>query len=186
MKTLRLTELIRHAKHAERQIAAEKTKKSNGREKQAHVILLILVQTFAENMAGNKQRPARNWRGPGFNRRGRNHGRRGRGRQSQGHSWVGKDECYLCRKKGHWAADCPEREDDSGAWDARHPSETWLNMAHAIMPEYAQFVSPEQLHCTAYVSQGPDPECDNEFSAEVKDSLHCSVCFGLKAGVLSQ
>ncbi|KAI3353531.1 hypothetical protein L3Q82_020051, partial [Scortum barcoo] len=35
-----------------------------------------------------------------------------------------------------------------------------LNMAHAIMPEYAQFVSPEQLHCTAYGSQGPDPECD--------------------------
>ncbi|KAI3370910.1 hypothetical protein L3Q82_007427 [Scortum barcoo] len=52
-----------------------------------------------------------------------------------------------------------------------------LNMAHAIMPEYAQFVSPEQLHCTAYVSQGPDPECDNEFSAEVKDSLHCFALF---------
>ncbi|KAI3360522.1 hypothetical protein L3Q82_002411 [Scortum barcoo] len=52
-----------------------------------------------------------------------------------------------------------------------------LNMAHAIMPEYAQFVSPEQLHCTAYVSQGPDPECDKEFSAEVKDSLHCSALF---------
>ncbi|KAI3353578.1 hypothetical protein L3Q82_020100 [Scortum barcoo] len=78
----RLTDLIRHAKHTERQITAEKTKKSNDREKQAHVILLILVKTFAENMAGNEQqRPARNWRGPGFNRRGRDDGRRG-------HSWV--------------------------------------------------------------------------------------------------
>ncbi|KAI3356750.1 hypothetical protein L3Q82_003427 [Scortum barcoo] len=35
----------------------------------------------------------------------------------------------------------------------------------------------------AYVSQGPDPEYDNEFSAEVKDSLHCSALFW-SAGII--
>ncbi|KAI3365418.1 hypothetical protein L3Q82_010510, partial [Scortum barcoo] len=44
-------------------------------------------------------------------------------------------------------------------------------------PETETETEEKQLHCTAYVSQGPDPECDNEFSAEVKDSLHCSALF---------
>ncbi|KAI3370909.1 hypothetical protein L3Q82_007426 [Scortum barcoo] len=78
----RLTDLIRHAKHAENQITAEKGRESDKREKQAHAAHLLLLKTFAKNMAGKEQqRPARNWRGPGFNRRGRDHGRRGRGRQ---------------------------------------------------------------------------------------------------------
>ncbi|KAI3360230.1 hypothetical protein L3Q82_014538 [Scortum barcoo] len=51
----RLTDLIRHARHAENQITAEKTRESDNREKQAHAAHLILVKTFAENMAGNEQ-----------------------------------------------------------------------------------------------------------------------------------
>ncbi|KAI3368184.1 hypothetical protein L3Q82_007914 [Scortum barcoo] len=52
-----------------------------------------------------------------------------------------------------------------------------VNMGRGIVPACAQFVSPEQLRCTAYVSQGPDSEYDNEFSPEVEDSLHCSALF---------
>ncbi|KAI3352576.1 hypothetical protein L3Q82_005514 [Scortum barcoo] len=73
----RLTELIRCAKNAERQITAEKERESDKREKQAHAAHLILVKTFA-NLAENK-RQAHNRRGAGFNRRGRDHGRGGRG-----------------------------------------------------------------------------------------------------------
>ncbi|KAI3357156.1 hypothetical protein L3Q82_015459 [Scortum barcoo] len=82
----RLTELIRCAKNAERQITAEKKKKSDNREKQAHAAHLLMIKTFT-NLAEN-ERQARNRRGAGFNRRGRNHGKGGRGRQGRGHSWL--------------------------------------------------------------------------------------------------
>ncbi|KAI3364844.1 hypothetical protein L3Q82_001026 [Scortum barcoo] len=115
----RLTELIRHAKHAERQITAEKTKKSD-REKQAHSAHLTMVKTVTNLAENEQQRQSRNRRGAGFNRRGRgHHGKGGRGRQGEeGRSWVGKDECYIYHKKGHWAADCPQRDDDSEPRDA--------------------------------------------------------------------
>ncbi|KAI3364668.1 hypothetical protein L3Q82_011443, partial [Scortum barcoo] len=49
----RLTELIQHAKHAERQITAEKTRKSDNREKQAHSAHLTMVKTVT-NLAENE------------------------------------------------------------------------------------------------------------------------------------
>ncbi|KAI3369330.1 hypothetical protein L3Q82_007463 [Scortum barcoo] len=113
-------------------------------------------------------------------------------RQGRGRSWVGRDERYICHRKGHWAADCPQREDDSGA-PIGSLTEPRGRRGHveregAIFQrqQIREFVSPEQLHCTAYVSQGPDPECDNEFSAEVKDSLHCSaLCWSASRSVIS-
>ncbi|KAI3363586.1 hypothetical protein L3Q82_001176 [Scortum barcoo] len=88
----------------------------------------------------------------------------------------------------HQKSDWTEREEGAcGERESHLPAAAnkgnMVNMARAIMPEYAQFVSPEQLHCIAYVSQGPDPEHDNEFSTKVKDSLPCSALFW-SAGVI--
>ncbi|KAI3374153.1 hypothetical protein L3Q82_006016 [Scortum barcoo] len=100
----RLTDLIRHAKHAENQITAEKGEGERQKRETGSGCPSPPAQNFRQkNMAGKEQqRPARNWRGPGFNRRGRDHGRRGRmaDRAEDIRGWERMSATYAGRRAG--------------------------------------------------------------------------------------
>ncbi|CAK6977633.1 uncharacterized protein LOC120812452 [Scomber scombrus] len=104
----RLTEVLRHAKHTEKCLAetAEKTeKKSKDTQQRAQ---LTMLQAFTQLKPRGQQRHHSN----GNHGRGRGRGGRGRGGNRP---WIGRDQCYLCRQTGHWAKECPNKDNSASA-----------------------------------------------------------------------
>ncbi|CAK6970983.1 uncharacterized protein LOC124478066 isoform X1 [Scomber scombrus] len=104
----RLTEVLRHAKHTEKCLAetAEKTEKKNKDTQQR--AQLTMLQAFTQLQPHGQQRHHSN----GNHGRGRGRGGKGRGGNRP---WIGRDQCYLCRQTGHWAKECPNKDNSASA-----------------------------------------------------------------------
>lgn len=101
----RLTEVKRHAEHAQKIQRAKKTREKEGKDKQVHQAQLTMLQAVTGEMMGH---------GRG---RGQGHGRgrgRGRGRGYEHQGWVNSSVgCFICGKNDHWARNCPLKKGSS-------------------------------------------------------------------------
>jgi len=104
-----LDDIASHAKGAVQTVKMEKEKKAEKKERATAkniMASLAAIQThqMKKDMNKGKREDDRD-----RNPRRRRWQNRGRGR---GHGNSGGDRCFLCRKRGHWACDCPKDKDE--------------------------------------------------------------------------
>ena len=112
LEDARLTEVRRHAEHAERQHKETKDKNQQKKEHQLQKAQLTMLQAVSALSRPHRQDNADNrayFTEPGRGGRGRG---RGRGRDFSRQFQIPRDECFICRQKGHWAKDCPHQREE--------------------------------------------------------------------------
>ena len=112
LEDARLTEVRCHSEHAERQHKETKDKTQQKKIHQLQKAQLTMMQAVSALSRPHRQDNAEsraNFTEPGREGRGRGRGR-GRGFSRQLH--IPRDECYICRQKGHWARDCPQQREE--------------------------------------------------------------------------
>lgn len=98
----RLTELRRHARHAQSHLDEKKSKREEKQNADLYNVALTLYKAVANPHGGFHNRDS--WRGrSGENRQDRGH------YQQQQQSRRDRDACFVCGDYGHWRGTCPNR-----------------------------------------------------------------------------
>ena len=112
LEDARLTEIRRHAEHAERQHKETKDREKLKKDQQlqkAQLTMMQAVSALSRPSSKDNADSRANFNEPGRGGRGRG---RGRGRGFYRQFQIPKDECMICREKGHWAKNCPHRREE--------------------------------------------------------------------------